>query len=135
MRNYLFLMVSLSFLFLACDDEEFKPGPTFVDINPNDVEIAVKNSSSFKLDSFLINTSGGIQLYETIDRNKKSVHKTYAYSYSYFYMRFKVADVEFINQPIDYVGEKRIENGRYELSIKNVDTSAQSFTFLLEKED
>lgn len=127
--------IILFFFALFSCDEELDPPINFVDGNPNDVEIAVKNESSFRLDSFYINTSGGENLYKNISRNRTSDYKTYLFSYSYFYIRFKADGKEFIHQPIDYVGEQRIENGRYQLKIRGVDTSSLSFSFQLEKDD
>ena len=127
------MLLVVSF-FISCE-EEVETEPNYVDPNLNDVEIAVENKSAFTIDSVFINTSGGENLYGTVGRNKTSEYKSYRFSYSYFYTRFKVGNKEFINQPIDYVGEERIDNGKYVFEISDIDTTQQIFKYLLESEN
>jgi len=131
MKYIAFAFFSIALL-VSCD-EEIETKPNYTDINPNDVEIAVKNETSFQLDSFNINTSGGNQYYNSISVGSTSAFKTYRFSYDYFYIRFKVNEIVFLRQPIDYIGEEKIQNGQYRLKIRDIDTAQATFTYVLDQ--
>lgn len=131
MKNF-FLALLLSLGFIACD-EEVPQGPNFIDPNPNDVEIQVKNQSSFRLDSLFLNTSGGEQFYNQVNANSTSNFKSFSFSYPEMEIRFQVSGKDFSHDPGSYDGQEKVAFGEYELQILSVDTSNASFSFRLEE--
>lgn len=100
------------------------------------VEIRVKNASSYTIENLRIATGGGDFSYETLEPGKVSDYKLYDYSYSYFYTSFSIDTSEFVQQPIDYVGESKIKNGKYtySISIQNYEDRPDSFIGDLKKD-
>lgn len=128
-------IIAFSFLllgFIACD-EEVPQGPNFIDPNPNDVEIQIKNQSSFALDSLSLNTSGGEQFYNHVKANSSSDFKSFSFSYPEMLIRFQVFGKPFSHDPGSYDGKEKVAFGKYELQILSVDTSNASFSFKLEE--
>ena len=123
----------LAIVLISCESEENELGPNFADSNPNDVEIRIANKSSFIIDSVYLNTSGGEHNYNSIRKFQTTGYKSFDFAYPIFNLKFYVNAKEFQITPIDYVGEEKIDNGRYTLEVKNVDTSNVSFTFQLKE--
>ena len=82
-----------------------------------EVEIRVKNSSTYTIESLRISTGGGDHTYETLAPGEISTYKAYDFSYSYFFTSFSIDTNQFVQQPIDYVGESKIKGGRYTFDI------------------
>lgn len=81
------------------------------------VEIRVKNASSYTIENLRIATGGGDFTYETLIPGQVSDYKLYDFSYNYFFVSFSIDTNSFVQQPIDYVGESRIKNGKYTYNI------------------
>ncbi|MCB0801467.1 MAG: hypothetical protein KDB74_00080 [Flavobacteriales bacterium] len=132
MKHY--LIIFLSCFFISCDPEENDLGPNFIDPNPNDVEIRIKNKTSYLLDSVYINTSGGESLYGNLSLFERSSYSSFRFAYPIFNIKFKVAEKKFSYSPASYDGEEKIANGKYTLEISEIDTSAISFSYFLNED-
>ncbi|MBO6522339.1 MAG: hypothetical protein JJ971_00810 [Balneolaceae bacterium] len=88
-------------------------GCNVVGNDDTEVEIRVQNTSSFTIEGLRIATGGGDFIYESLQPGEVSDYKLYDYSYSYFFVSFSIDTNNFVQQPIDYVGESKIKNGKY----------------------
>lgn len=83
----------------------------------NEVQIRVKNTSSFEYSDVRVNTSGGENNYGSILPNQLSDYKTYDFAFRYAYVELKIEGETFTLQPIDYVGEAKLKSGKYTFEI------------------
>lgn len=90
--------------------------------NTKEVQLRVRNSSSFNYDSVKVNTGGGENTYGTIPAGNVSDYKTFDYAYSYAYIFLKIDTTSYILQPIDYVGEIKLKTGKYTYEVSVYDT-------------
>ena len=122
----------LFLLLIACSDES-TINPTFIDTNPEDVELRIKNQSGFVLNNIKITNRNISKDYGNLLKNKDTEYKSFSKADSYFGVEFIVSNYLF-----EYIPDKTDElmnEGFYSISIYNVDTSLQTFTFLLEEEN
>lgn len=122
----------LFLLLIACSDES-TINPTFTDTNPEDVELRIKNQSGFVLNNIKITNRNISKDYGNLLKNKDTEYKSFSKADSYFGVEFIVSNYLF-----EYIPDKTDElmnEGFYSISIYNVDTSLQTFTFLLEEEN
>lgn len=113
MRQYVFILVSLLFLLNSCVDG----------LNPRrNVLIRVENVSQFNYTKLVVNTSGGEQEYGNLGTGQISVYKDFDFAYEYAIVSL-VIDGEILTlQPIDYVGETKLPNGKYTYQIDVITT-------------
>ena len=122
----------LFLLLIACSDES-TINPTFTDTNPEDVELRIKNQSGFVLNNIKITNRNISKDYGNLLKNKDTEYKSFSKADSYFGVEFILSNYLF-----EYTPDKTDElmnEGFYSISIYNVDTSLQTFTFLLEEEN
>ena len=60
-----------------------------------------------------VNTSGGERLYPPLLPGQRSDYQTFQHAYRYAYIRTVVEGEVLVLQPIDYLGEQRLEPGQY----------------------
>lgn len=125
---FVFLILTLT---TACDDELAQP--TFVDQNPDDVEIRISNQSEFDFNQVSINTSSNEWNFGLVRKNGKSSYRTFDYAYPYFSLSFEVGDKLFSYQPTSYSGYSKIPGRKYDALIYDVDTIGLTFAFRLEE--
>lgn len=118
-------------LFLIACDEELDSQRSFVDPNPFDVELKINNKSNFVLDSFYVESGSSAVYFGSVKSKELSPFKSFQIAYEEMGIKFKVDKNQFAHIPP--TTSTKLENGRYELQIDKLDTSALSFTFLLEK--
>lgn len=111
MKNVFQLFLLLCFL-SACADE---PKEIYTS-----VFIRLRNTSSFEYTDVYVNTSGGEFTYGAVSAKSTSLYQPFESAYSYAYVSLKIDGIEYKIQPIDYFGEKTLENGvyTYEISAK-----------------
>lgn len=59
-----------------------------------------------------------------LNSNLNSEYKTFDFAYRYAFVEFEIDGETFTLQPIDYVGETPLENGKYSYKI-NVNPNSQ----------
>ena len=126
MKNILLLfgLILISFLIAGCDKIQAD----------NELLMKVKNSSLYNFQQVFINTSGGEHLYGEIPANSESEYKLFEYAYRYAYIEVVIEGEKYTIQPIDYVGEKRLEPGRYTF-VLNVEDDLDEYKRLSMKLD
>ncbi|MCB0502211.1 MAG: hypothetical protein KDD32_05975 [Bacteroidetes bacterium] len=115
MKKHILLLSCVFLLINSCIDP----------LNPKrNVLIRVNNVSPYDFEDLLVNTSGGENEYGNLGSDLISVYKSYDFAYQYAYVSLTIDGKEFVLQPIDYVGETKIPNGKYTYEI-NVDTATE----------
>lgn len=126
MKKYL-LGVTFLFFFVSCDEE--LDTPQYTDPNPNDVELRIYNKSNFHLDSVFVKSGNRSLLFNSVVRKRTSNFKSVVSAYDEMEIRFKIEERKFLHQP--NVFDTKLESGRYELELDQIDSTSLSFTFLL----
>jgi hypothetical protein len=114
MLSSLALAFSLAVLFLGCAQQE-----------PSDLEGAVQlrieNLSKFNLEEVLVEAGGGgMRLFYNLGPQQKSDYQDFDYTYRYAFVRVVAQGDTLSMQPIDYVGERRFQRGKFTLQINLV---------------
>ena len=125
MKNLL-LILGLLLSCAACQKKD--------DAAPSGVSIRVRNSSQFAFESVLVNTSDGENSYGQLAAGQSTDYKSFASAYRYAYVKVLVNGQMVVWQPIDYVGEKKLENGKYTYVLGIEDLANRQISFRLEKE-
>ena len=102
-------------------------------IDSNEVQIRIKNISAFDFIDVIVNTSGGENNYGNIISNQYSDYKTYDFAYRYAFVELKIDGNILILQPTDYVGEEKLNQGRYtyEINANEAGTQYEGLTLSL----
>ncbi|MBC6696589.1 hypothetical protein [Hymenobacter sp. BT190] len=125
MKNLL-LFLCLMLGCVACKKDD--------DASPDGVAIRVRNASPYAFESVLVNTSDGENSYGALAIGQSTQYKPFASAYSYAYVKVMINGQAVVWQPIDYVGEKKLEDGKYTYVLGIEDLANQRISFRLEKE-
>jgi len=87
------------------------------------VEIRVRNSSPYTYTNVYVNTSGGENTYGDIPPGAASDYKVFNFAYSYAQISLQIDTVDYLLQPIDYVGEHKLSSGKYTYEVSVYDTA------------
>ena len=91
---------------------------------PNDLQIRISNLSEFNFENINVNASGEMVEYGNLNSDSNSEYKFFDLAYKYAFVEFEIDGETFTLQPIDYVGETPLENGKYSYKI-NVNPNSQ----------
>lgn len=91
----------------------------------NDIQIRIQNSSDFKFQNVYVNTGFEEHNYENISPSSYSDYVGFKSAYRYAYIELEIDNRLYKIQPIDFVGEKELEPGKYSYVI-GIDTSRMS---------
>ena len=108
MKKIALILVSIFILSCSQDDS-------------NEVSIRVKNTSQFEYIDIVV----GQQNYGTISSNESSNYKQFDIAYRYNFIELKIDGETFTIQPIDYVGETPLQNGKYTYEVNANDSNEQ----------
>jgi hypothetical protein len=97
----------------------------------NDLQIRISNVSEFNYENININASGEMVEFGNLNSNSNSEYKIFDLAYRYAFVQFEIDGETFTLQPIDYVGETPLENGKYSYRI-NVNPNSQFERVILE---
>lgn len=112
MKNALIVfIVTFSFSIIACSEPDKESG------KHTKVKIRLTNTGDFDYSDVYVSTSGGEFNYGNINSNESTDYHEFEWAYSYAYIQLKINDKMYKIQPIDYVGEKKLENGNYTYEI------------------
>ena len=109
-RTYISILFSLLLFLTSC--------------TTNEVQIRVRNSSSYTYDNVVVNTSGGENTYSTIPAGAVSDYKTFDFAYSYTQITLNISSIPYSLIPIDYVGEQKLKSGKYTYEVSVYDTTS-----------
>lgn len=87
--------------------------------------IKIENISNYDYEQVLVGTPDGQQQYDTIPANTESVYRTFDSGYRYAYVEAFIGGEEYVNPPIDFVGEQLLEPGKYTYVIDAKDDPQQ----------
>lgn len=108
-----FLMIAIACLLCSC----VRP------VSPEEIEgdgpiyLQVENISNKKLQSIRVATPGGDHEFGTLKKGEASAYKSYTLAYRYAYVEAVVGNDTLIYQPIDYVGETPLDDGKHTYAI------------------
>ena len=90
-----------------------------------EVEIRVRNTSPYTYTNVTVNTSGGENTYGDIPPGAASDYKVFDFAYSYAHISLQIDTVDYLLQPIDYVGEHKLQSGKYTYEVSVYNTATQ----------
>lgn len=93
-------------LLLACDT-------VTSDLNPNSVYIRIVNSSPIDFKSAYIRFPKSEHTFGVFESGRSSRYQKFEEAYRYGYIEVKTERETYVLQPIDYVGESPLNNGKY----------------------
>ena len=93
--------------------------------NDNNTLIKIKNLSQFDYSDLIVNMSGGENSYGDVNSNQTSDYKVFDFAYRYAFIELKINGDTFTVQPIDYVGETPLKNGKYTYEINAANSGDQ----------
>ena len=128
MRNLSILCLLISFCSCSSELEDEK---SFVDPNPNDIELRIDNRTGYQLKDFKLNTFALERGLGQVQAASVSTYYSFPYAYSYVGLNFNVNRVNFSYNPTEYQNDERLEGDRYEILIIDLDTVKQTFSFQL----
>jgi len=105
------------FLLLGCQKE--KEGPT------EGVLIRIENSSKYTYQDIKV-VIDEERLYGTLAPRESSTYQSFSKAYRYAYVELKINNKLYVLQPIDYVGEEELQDGKYTYQLNVGDTSSLS---------
>lgn len=108
MKRFAFLIVFLAVI-LGCTREG------------DGVEIRVGNACGVDLQNIIVNTSSGNVQYGELKAGEVSAYKVFDIAYRYAFIQVNMGDEVYTFQPIDYVGEEPLTEGRYTYELTIID--------------
>ena len=81
------------------------------------VQIRLANVSSLDYKNIVVNTSTGNVNFEDLNAGQISDYKSFDLAYRYAFVELEINGETYTIQPIDYVGETPLENGKYTYQI------------------
>ena len=91
--------------------------------------LRIKNTSQFDYNDVVVNTSGGEHNYGKVNSNQASDYKAFDLAFRYAFVELKIDGNTYTIQPIDYVGETPLVNGKYTYEI-NASNSGDQYSRL-----
>lgn len=111
MKRTLVFIFSMSLLF-ACSKEKItgQSGP----------EIRLSNSSQQNFKNVIVDTGTGEVSFGDLDAGTNTAYKKFSKAYRYAFIKLQIDGQTYTLQPIDYVGESPLKDGRYayQISVK-----------------
>ncbi len=116
--NVPFISIFLLILMAGCDGNIF-------DSN-KDVQIRIQNSSEYTLENIRVSFPDEEVSYGTLTPNRSSDYRKVSKAYRYAYIESEIDGEKAVLQPIDYVGEDFLEEGKYTYQLYVIGESEQS---------
>lgn len=107
MKNPLIILAFLTSLF-SCSEAE---------IDPSAMNIRLANTSNFDYKNIVINTITGNVGFGDLNSGEYSEYRAFEKAYRYAYVELEINGNTLKLQPIDYVGETPLKNGKYTYEI------------------
>ncbi len=116
MRNSTILLMAL-FLLLGCQKE--------AKTLEEGVFIRIENTSKFSYQNIKVSITEE-KFYEPLAPGTSSAYQRFSKAFRYAYIELKINNKRFSLQPIDYVGEEELKDGKYTYQLNVEDTSSLS---------
>nr|WP_315153182.1 hypothetical protein [uncultured Flavobacterium sp.] len=124
MKKILIVIVSIA-LFISCSNDNNNDEDASQKENSSELKIRLSNASKLDFQNIKVNTSTGNVNYGNLKAGKKSDYKVFEMAYRYAFIELQIDGKTYTLQPIDYVGEKPLENGNYTFQINANDSKDQ----------
>ncbi len=121
----IFVGITLS---LACEKETLSVGE-------GDVLIRIENNSSYRFKDIFVRGIIGENNYGNLSAGRTSDYKAFTEIYRYAYIKLSINGREYILQPIDFVGETPLADGKYTYQISVADINSEWGLNLTLRED
>lgn len=102
--------------------------------NSGNINIRIQNSTVYQMKELIVDTSGGINDFGTLNANMYSGYKRFDKAYRYAFVSFKINGTTYFIQPVDYVGEEPLANGSYtyKIMLDKLEDSYARLEFIVE---
>jgi len=109
MKN-LGIIVLFVFLLLGCEKEKEDI------LETGDILIRIENTSKYAYKEIKVKLDEERE-YENLSSGETSAYRSFSRAYRYAYVELKINDKRYILQPIDFVGEEELKEGKYTYQI------------------
>jgi uncharacterized lipoprotein YehR (DUF1307 family) len=117
MMKKILILIILSVVLFNCKDDD--------DSNLTGLQIRLSNVSPYKFQNIVVNTTTGNVNFEDLKSGQKSAYKEFEKAYRYAFVELEIDGKKYTLQPIDYVGETLLEDGKYTYKIDASDSNDQ----------
>ena len=117
MRKILILILTIATLITCSSDDNNKV--------PSELKIRLSNISQFDFQNIIVNTSTGNVEFEDINAGQSTEYKIFKTAYRYAFVELVIDEKIYTLQPLDYVGETPLKNGKYTYQINANDSQSQ----------
>lgn len=114
----LFISTLLSILVAGCDGNIFD--------TDKEVQIRIENSSEYRLENIRVSFPDEEVVYGTLEPFGSSSYQEISKAYRYAYIEAEIDGERAVLQPIDYVGEKFLDSGKYTYQLLVYSESVQN---------
>ena len=121
MKKLIFLITSV-FILSSCEQDDFGPA-----------QIRVMNSSDTDFAEVIVNIAGTDHNYSELNSGEVSDYITFEKAYRYAYIEVSTGDQDFVLQPVDYVGETPLSEGKYTYDLDLLDGQSLTLTLIKDK--
>src|SRR5690554_1743481 len=128
--NSIYLLLFIT-AFYACEDDLSQP--TYTSSNPDKVEIRIVNQNNYLLKNLTLNTGSNEKTYRDIFPNHKSAYQSFYYAYPTFSLSFEINSKGFEYLDSNQTKYNKVDAGKYDAFIYDIDTILKTFTFRLEE--
>lgn len=117
MKN-LGIIVLFVFFSLSCEKEKEDT------LETGGILIRIENTSKFTYKDIKVKLDEERE-YENLFAGETSAYRPFSRAYRYAYVELKINDKRYILQPIDFVGEEELKEGKYTYQIAADDSSSE----------
>ncbi|UBM59698.1 hypothetical protein LAG90_03420 [Marinilongibacter aquaticus] len=99
-----------------------------------DISIRIWNDSKYSMENMYVDTGGGENDYGTVKNGQHSFYRQFNSAYRYAFVSFKINGKAFTIQPLDYVGETPLKQGKYtyRIMVENLNSPYAYLEFIEE---
>ncbi|MFK8046712.1 MAG: hypothetical protein AB8B72_14530 [Crocinitomicaceae bacterium] len=125
-------IVLLILTFPSCNKDSLRGceehSKTLCNEDANKTNIRIVNASKYDMCNVVINPSGGESNYGIIEAGMGTCYRTFDLAYSYAYVSLQIGDETFIFQPIDYINEVKLGNGKFTYTLNVLDFNSRTLS-------
>lgn len=124
----LFVLIALAVLAKSCsyNDDYIEEGT---------VQLRISNISAFDFKDIYVDTGGNDFYYGDLPSGTSSSYAQFDFAYRYAFIELTIDGEVYTVQPIDYVGEEKLESGLYTYRINALPTGNQYDRLSLELQE
>lgn len=108
MKRILFFIFTITMI-IGCSKEQMS--------GQGGLEIRLSNSSQQNFKNVIVDTGTGKVSFGDLDAGKNTAYKKFSTAYRYAFVQLEINGQTYTLQPIDYVGEVPLKDGRYAYQI------------------